>query len=156
MQAGSSRGSRGTYDRSSGKGSKIAWVPYVQRHMTAITSGNLSSFLATGCAKGCPQHEKCMENVCTIRVLKVAASESFGTAALTMRWPELTPKHTAVEDWFQRARAGRQTDAHGKVVDILYKVDDQLVCHPAWTTMRGIPPATSSTIERAVRAGVQC
>ena len=156
MQARSSRDGRGKYDRSSGKGGKAAWIPYVQRHMSAITSGNLSSFLAAGCAKGCPQHGKCMENMCTVRVLKVAATESFGDAALTMQWGELTAKHTAVEGWFQRAHAGRRTDAHGKVVGIIYKVDDQLVCHPAWTAMRGIPPATSSSIERAVRGGVQC
>ena len=155
MQARSSRDGRGTYDRSSGKGKKTAWIPYVQRHMAAITSGNLSSFLAAGCAKGCPQHGKCMENMCSVRALKVAATESFGDAALTMQWHELTAKHTAVEGWFQRAHAGRRTDAHGKVVGIIYKVDDQLVCHPAWTAMRGIPPATSSTIERAVRGGVQ-
>ncbi len=96
-----------------------------------------------------------MENMCSVRALKVAATESFGDAALTMQWHELTAKHTAVEGWFQRAHAGRRTDAHGKVIDIIYKVDDQLVCHPAWTAMRGIPPATSSTIERAVRGGVQ-
>ena len=59
-----------------------------------------------------------MENMCTVRALKVAAAESFGDAALTMQWRELTAKHSAVEGWFRRAHAGRQTDADAEAARI--------------------------------------
>ena len=102
-------GRRGRYDRSSGKGAKQAWIPYVQQHMQAISTGNLSMFLANvkyACAKDCPQGGHCLEDVGTIRVLSVCASESFGDAALNENWGQLTPKHTAVAGWFQHAHAG--------------------------------------------------
>jgi len=68
---------RGHYDRSGGKGVRLAWIPYVQRHMDAISRGDLS-VCSRPCAKNCPQGGKCLENVGLLRVLKVCAAESFG------------------------------------------------------------------------------
>ena len=75
------RDGRGKYDRSDGKGSRMAWKPFVQKHMEAVTTGNISAWLADAkcaCNKDCPQFGKCIEVVGTIRTLKVCAAESFG------------------------------------------------------------------------------
>ena len=147
---------RGRYDRSTGKGAKMPWTPYVQQHMQAISTGNLSMFLTNihyACSKNCPQGGKCLEAVGSIRTLKVCAGESFGDAALSQNWDQLRPKHNAIVGWFQRAHAGRLLDASGNVSEIRYQVGDQLVCGPAWAAMRGVPPATAASIDRAVRRG---
>ena len=83
------RDGRGHYDRSGGKGVRIAWLPHVQNHMEAVTQGDLSA-LVRPCAKDCPQGGKCMENVGLIRVLKICAAESFGEAALEQEWKKIT------------------------------------------------------------------
>ena len=53
---------RGHYDRSGGKGARLGWIPYVQRHMAAVNSGNLSLFLSNACSADCPHGGKCMES----------------------------------------------------------------------------------------------
>ena len=92
------------------------------------------------------------ENVGSIAILKACAGESFGEAALLNDWDAITPNHTAVSNWFDRAKAGRLTDASGKLT-IQYKVGDRLVCRAAWAAMRHIPAATAETIDRKLRAG---
>ena len=94
-----------------------------------------------------------MENVGTIREFKAAANESFGVAALEGQWDQLMPKYTAISAWFALALSGRLVDSLGNVTSVVYKVADQVVCLPAWAAMRGVPPATAQTIDRAVRAG---
>ena len=72
------RDGRGKYDRSDGKGSRMAWKPFVQKHMEAVTTGNISAWLADAkcaCNKDCPQFGKCIEAVGTIRTLKICAAE---------------------------------------------------------------------------------
>ena len=46
-----SRG-RGQYDRASGKGSRVAWLPHVQQFVQALDSGNLSTIIGGAI---CPQ-----------------------------------------------------------------------------------------------------
>jgi hypothetical protein len=150
------RDGRGKYDRSDGKGSRMAWKPFVQKHMEAVTTGNISAWLADAkcaCNKDCPQFGKCIEAVGTIRTLKICAAESFGEAALSQDWERITPNHAATAAWFKLALGGRLVDPSGKVTDVVYKVGDQRVCLPAWGAMRGVPPTTANTIDRAVRAG---
>ena len=89
------RDGRGHYDRSGGKGVRLAWIPYVQRHMDAISKGDLS-VCSRLCAKNCPQGGKCLENVGLLRVLKVCAAESFGEAALEQEWTKITSNYDAV------------------------------------------------------------
>ena len=145
---------RGKYDRSDGKGTRLAWKPYVQRHMEMVTTGDLSAIVKrVQCSKDCPQHGKCVEMIGTIRALKTCAAESFGDAALLQQWDQITPNHAATAAWFALAHAGRLVDATGKVTGVRLKIDDQLVCQPAWAGMRGIPPTTASSILRSVYAG---
>ena len=119
------RDGRGKYDRSSGKGTRQAWKPYVQKHMQIACSGNVSSWLADEkrmCGKDCPQGGSCIEAVGNVRTLKVCAAESFGDAALLQDWESITPNHGAVAQWFQLAHSGRLVDPAGNVTDIIYKV----------------------------------
>ena len=95
------------------------------------------------CSKGCPQGGKCFENLGTIRVLKICATESFGDAALLEQWDGITPNHKATGAWFALAYGSRIVDASGAVTDVLYRVDGKLVCMAAWAAMRGIPPTTA-------------
>ena len=143
---------RGRYDRSS-SGKREAWKPHVQRHVEAVNSGNLSSFLGTQCASDCPQGGKCVELLGTMTVLKHCAAESFGVAALLHDWDNITKNHAACRQWFQLAYAGRITDVTGAVQSVTYKVGGQLVCAPAWAAMRGIKASTAEAIHRAVRNG---
>eukprot|EP00966_Prymnesium_polylepis_P098781 2287400-Prymnesium_polylepis.1 len=124
--------------------------------MEAVLSGNISSWFEdskSACDKDCPQGGSCIESIGTIRTLKTCAAESFGEAALARDWDNITPNHTAVAAWFDRAHAGRLVSPDGKVTDVVYKVGHQRVCVTAWAAMRGVPRATASSIDRAVWAG---
>ena len=57
---------------------------------------------------------------------------------MEQEWTKITSNYDAVAGWFALALSGRLVDAAGVVTDLLYKVDDQLVCAPAWGGMRGI------------------
>jgi hypothetical protein len=110
-QLAAPRDGRGGYDRSGGKGNRSAWVPHVQRHMESVLTGNLSSLLAdprSACSEDCPQGGKCVEAVGTVRLLKVCAAESFGTAALEQQWDKIVGNHACrVAEWFTLAHSGR-------------------------------------------------
>ena len=155
-QTAAPRDARGSYDRTGGKGTRSKWLPHVQSHMKVVKTGNLSAYLADpkrACSKNCPQGGKCLEAVGTIRVLKGCAAESFGEAALEEKWDQIRGNHAAVATWFMLAHSGRIVDGAGKVIDVLYKVGSQLVCAPVWGAMRGMPPSTVASIDRAVLAG---
>ena len=149
--AAPSRDGRGRYDRSN-SAKRQKHVSRVMEYIEQIFAGNLLGFGVT-CAPSCPQGGQCLENVCTLSVLKQCAAQSFGMPALLRDWDNITKNHTAVEQWFQLAHGSRVVDQSGNVLEIRYAVGDRRVCAPAWAAMRGIPPATGNTIDHAVRSG---
>ena len=58
--------------------------------------------------------------------------------------------------WFELACSGRILDQSRKVHDVILTVGGHRVCAAAWAAMRGIPPATATTIVRRVWAGAAC
>lgn len=138
---------RGKHTRTAAMGKRGKWLTHVQAHMKEVRSGTLLGKAA--CSLSCT-HKACNELV-DLRVAKLCAEESFGTAVTTDDWPRIRRNHQAVKNWFRLAFESRVLDPDKKVVtQVNYRLNGISVCLGVWAAFHGILPATAAAIHRQV------
>lgn len=138
---------RGQYDRSDTVGKRVKWLEHVQEYMCGVKSGTLMG--RNQCSRTC--HKQSCNEFIDMRVAKLCAEESFGSAVLTEDWSKIRSNHQTVKHWFTLVHAFRVLDPLLKTVThIHYKINGMSVCGGAWAAFHGVRPATAAAIHRHV------